>query len=153
MARTALTRGDGWRCARSRWSRPPRSISSTMTCRRRQPRRRSMSIRPVLAFDDVDFGFVPPPPVPVYFLPPPPPEFVELAAPLPAVEEFVLPVPIFIPIPAWCDPPAYVIPPANNVIFANIHNTIIVNRETNLVTIRNRHGEIVTSERRGFEPR
>ena len=109
--------------------------------------------RPVLAFDDVDFGFVPPPPVPVYFLPPPPPEFVVLAAPLPVVEEFVLPVPIFVPIPAWCDPPAYVIPPANNVIFANIHNTIIVNRETNLVTIRNRHGEIVTSERRGFEPR
>src|SRR5882724_1250138 len=32
--------------------------------------------RPVLAFDDPEFGFVPPPPVPVYFLPPPPAEFI-----------------------------------------------------------------------------
>jgi len=109
--------------------------------------------RPVLAFDDVDFGFVPPPPLTIYFLPPPPPEFVVLAAPLPAVEDFVLPVPVFVPIPAWCAPPAYVVPPSNDVIFANIHNTIIVNRETNLVTIRNPQGEIVASERRGFEPR
>ena len=109
--------------------------------------------RPVLAFDDVDFGFVPPPPLPVYFLPPPPPEFVVLAAPLPAVEDFVLPVPVFVPIPAWCAPPAYVVPPPNDVIFANIHNTIIVNRDTNFVTIRNPQGEIVASERTGFEPR
>jgi hypothetical protein len=109
--------------------------------------------RPVLAFDDVDFGFVPPPPLPVYFLPPPAPEFVVLPAPLPAVDDFVLPVPVFVPIPAWCNPPDYVVPPPNNVIFTNIHNTIIVNRETNLVTIRNGHGEIVASEQRGFEPR
>jgi uncharacterized caspase-like protein len=108
--------------------------------------------RPVLAFDDVDFGFVPPPPLPVYFLPPPAPDFVDLPAPLPAVEDFVLPVPVFIPIPAWCNPPDYVVPPPNNVIFTNIHNTIIVNRETNFVTIRNGHGEIVASEQRGFEP-
>jgi uncharacterized caspase-like protein len=109
--------------------------------------------RPVLAFDDVDFGFVPPPPLPVYFLPPPAPDFVDLPAPLPAVEDFVLPVPVFIPIPAWCNPPDYVVSPPNNVIFTNIHNTIIVNRETNFVTIRNGHGEIVASEQRGFEPR
>ncbi len=114
--------------------------------------------RPALAFDDVDLGFVPPPPVPVYFLPPPPPEFVVLAPPLPVLDDFVLPVPVFVPIPAWCDPPAYVAPPPDNVIFANIHNTIIVDRQTNALTIRNRHGEIIAPERRGagarvFEPR
>jgi hypothetical protein len=107
--------------------------------------------RPVLAFDDVDFGFVPPPPLPVYFLPPPAPDFVDLPAPLPAVEDFVLPVPVFIPIPAWCNPPDYVVPPPNNVIFTNIHNTIIVNRETNLVTLRNGRAESVASKQRGFE--
>jgi uncharacterized caspase-like protein len=107
--------------------------------------------RPVLAFDDLDLGFVPPPPLPVYFLPPPAPDFVELPAPLPAVEDFVLPVPVFIPIPAWCNPPDYIVPPPNNVIFTNIHNTIIVNRETNLVTIRNGRGESVASKQRGFE--
>jgi hypothetical protein len=107
--------------------------------------------RPVLAFDDLDLGFVPPPPLPVYFLPPPAADFVELPAPLPAVEDFVLPVPVFIPIPAWCNPPDYIVPPPNNVIFTNIHNTIIVNRETNLVTIRNGRGESVASKQRGFE--
>jgi uncharacterized caspase-like protein len=107
--------------------------------------------RPVLAFDDVDFGFVPPPPLPVYFLPPPPPELVVLPAPLPPVEDFVLPVPVFIPIPAWCNPPDYVVPPPNNVIFTNIHNTIIVNRETNLMTVRNGRAESVASKQRGFE--
>ena len=107
--------------------------------------------RPVLAFDDVDLGFVPPPPLPVYFLPPPAPDFVDLPAPLPAVEDFVLPVPVFIPIPAWCNPPDYVVPPPNNVIFTNIHNTIIVNRETNLVTVRNGRAESVASKQRGFE--
>ncbi len=74
-----------------------------------------------------------------------------LPAPLPAVEDFVLPVPVFIPIPAWCNPPDYVVPPPNNVIFTNIHNTIIVNRETNFVTVRNGHAESVASEQRGFE--
>lgn len=105
----------------------------------------------MLAFDDVDFAFVPPPPLPVYFLPPPAPDFVDLPAPLPAVEDFVLPVPVFIPIPAWCNPPDYVVPPPNNVIFTNIHNTIIVNRETNLVTLRNGRAESVASKQRGFE--
>jgi len=44
--RTVRMRGDGWRWAHSRWSRPLRSTSSTMTCRRRRPKRRSMSIAP-----------------------------------------------------------------------------------------------------------
>ncbi|HEY7243876.1 MAG TPA: caspase family protein [Xanthobacteraceae bacterium] len=114
--------------------------------------------RPALAFDDADLGFVPPPPLPVYFLPPPPPELVVLAPPFPVVEDFVLPVPVFVPIPVWCDPPAYVVAPPDNVIFANIHNTIIVDRQTNAVTIRDRHGDTVAPERnrdeaRAFHPR
>ena len=40
--------------------------------------------RPVLAFSDPDFDFVPPPPPPVYYLPPPPADFVVLAPPLAA---------------------------------------------------------------------
>jgi uncharacterized caspase-like protein len=109
--------------------------------------------RPVLSFDDADYGLVPPPPVPVAYLPPPPPEFVVLPPPYPVVDEYVLPVPVFVPLPVWCDLPAYVVPPPDNVIFTNVHNTIIVNRETNFVTIRNRHGEVVAPEQRGLPPR
>src|SRR5207244_909536 len=39
--------------------------------------------RPVLAFSDPEFDFVPPPPPPVYYLPPPPPDFVVLEPPPP----------------------------------------------------------------------
>jgi uncharacterized caspase-like protein len=99
--------------------------------------------RPVLVFDDFDFP--PPPPAPVYFLPPPPPEFVILAPPVVVVETFVLPIPVFVPIPDWCHPPAYVVPPPSNVIFANIHNTVIVNSTTNVVTVQNRSGQVVSS--------
>jgi uncharacterized caspase-like protein len=55
--------------------------------------------RPVLIFDDPDFGFEPPPPPPVFFLPPRPVYFVDLAPPPPAVYEFVLPVPVYVPEP------------------------------------------------------
>src|SRR5262249_27599277 len=99
--------------------------------------------RPVLVFDDYDFP--PPPPPPVYFLPPPPPEFVVLAPPVVVVEPFLLPIPVFVPIPVWCHPPVYVVPPPSNVIFANIHNTVIVNSTTNIVTVQNRSGEVVSS--------
>src|ERR1700719_4604868 len=37
--------------------------------------------RPVLVFDDPDFGFAPPPPAPIVFLAPPPPEFIILPPP------------------------------------------------------------------------
>jgi len=80
--------------------------------------------RPVLVFSDPAFGFAPPPPiaflapVPAYVVFPPPP---------PPVGVYVLPAPAFVPIPAWVNPPAYVAPPPQNVIFANIHNTTIIN--------------------------
>jgi uncharacterized caspase-like protein len=101
--------------------------------------------RPVLAFDDPDFDFAPPPPPPFYLLPPPPPEFVVLAPPPPPDILFVLPVPVFVPIPVWCRPPVYVAAPPNNVIFNNIHNTVVVNRTTNVVTITNPSGQIVSA--------
>jgi uncharacterized caspase-like protein len=103
---------------------------------------------PVLAFDDPDFGFAPPPPPPIYFLPPPPAEFVVLPEPPPPIEAFVLPIPVFVPIPVWCHPPLYVAPPPNNVIFNNIHNTVIINHATNVVTIKDRSGQIVSSAAR-----
>jgi uncharacterized caspase-like protein len=77
--------------------------------------------RPVLVFDDPTFGFEAPPPPPVYLLPPPPPELVVLPPPPPPTIAFVLPVPVFF------NPPRYVAPPPNNVIFANIHTSTVVN--------------------------
>ncbi len=80
--------------------------------------------RPVLVFDDPEFGFVPPPPI--VFLAPPPPYLVFLAPP-PPFGLFLLPVPAFVPFPVWISSPAYVVPPPGNVIFDNIHNTTIIN--------------------------
>ncbi|HEY4849125.1 MAG TPA: caspase family protein, partial [Methylocella sp.] len=80
--------------------------------------------RPVLVFNDPEFGFVPPPPI--VFLAPPPVYLVFLPPP-PPVEVFVLPVPVFVPFPVWINPPPYVAPPPENVIFNNIHNTTIIN--------------------------
>ncbi len=87
--------------------------------------------RPVLYFSDPVFAFVPPPPPPVYFLPPPPPDFVILAPPPPPIGLFVLPTPLFVAIPIYVSPPAYVARPPNNVIFANIHNTTVINTVIN----------------------
>jgi hypothetical protein len=80
--------------------------------------------RPVLVFDDPEFGFVPPPPI--VFLAPPP-SYLVFSPPPPPVELFVLPVPVFVPVPVWINPPANVAPPPANVIFNNIHNTTIIN--------------------------
>jgi len=101
--------------------------------------------RPVLVFDDPDFGFAPPPPPPVYFLAPPPPDFVVLEPPPPAYGAYILPVPVFVPIPTYVSAPAYVAPPPNPVIFNNIHNTVVVNNTTNVVTITNPSGQVVSS--------
>ena len=57
--------------------------------------------RPVLAFGDPEFGFVPPPPAPVYYLPPPPDDFVVLEPPFAPVGLFILPQPYFVPIPVY----------------------------------------------------
>jgi uncharacterized caspase-like protein len=87
--------------------------------------------RPVLMFSDPDFDFAPPPPPPVFFLPPPPPDFVVLEPPPPPIGLFYLPSPLFVPIPAYVSAPAYVRPPPNNIIFANIHNTTVINNVIN----------------------
>ncbi|MEH2497582.1 putative caspase-like protein [Bradyrhizobium sp. AZCC 1678] len=87
--------------------------------------------RPVLAFGDPEFDFVPPPPPPVYYLPPPPEDFVILEPPPPPIGLFILPQPIFVPIPVYVRPPRYVAPPPNNIIFANIHNRAVINNVIN----------------------
>jgi len=87
--------------------------------------------RPVLYFGDPEFDFAPPPPPPVFFLPPPPPDFVVLEPPLLAIGLFILPQPYFVPMPIYVRPPVYVRPPPNNVIFANIHNTRVINTVIN----------------------
>ena len=87
--------------------------------------------RPVLAFGDPEFDFVPPPPPPVFFLPPPPDDFIVLAPPPPPIGLFILPQPIFVPIPVYVRAPVYVAPPPNNIIFANIHNRTVINNVIN----------------------
>jgi uncharacterized caspase-like protein len=87
--------------------------------------------RPVVVFSDPYYGFAPPPPPPVYFLPPPPPDFVILAPPPPPIGLFILPQPFFVPMPVYVRAPVYVAPPPNNIIFANIHNTTVINTVIN----------------------
>jgi uncharacterized caspase-like protein len=87
--------------------------------------------RPVLAFGDPEFDFVAPPPPPVYFLPPPPDDFIVLAPPPLPIALFMLPQPIFVPIPVYVRAPVYVAAPPNNIIFANIHNTTVINNVIN----------------------
>jgi uncharacterized caspase-like protein len=99
--------------------------------------------RPVLIFDDPDFGFAPPPP-PVFFLPPRPVYFIDLAPPPPAIYAYVLPVPAYVPVPVYINTPDYVAPPPNNVIYNNIHNTVVVNNTTNTVVITNPSGQSQT---------
>ncbi|WP_084633263.1 caspase family protein [Pleomorphomonas oryzae] len=81
--------------------------------------------QPVIYFGDPDFGYAPPPP-PI-FLAPPPPEFVTLPPPPPPTEVYVLPEPVFVPVPQWVEPPRNVAPPENNIIFNDIHKTVINN--------------------------
>jgi uncharacterized caspase-like protein len=100
--------------------------------------------RPVLIFDDPDFGFEPPPPPPVFFLPPRPVYFVDLAPPPAPTYEYVLPVPVYVPVPVWVNTPQYVAPPPSNVIYNNIHNSVVVNNTTNTVVITNPSGQTQT---------
>ena len=100
--------------------------------------------RPVLFFDDPDYGFVPPPPPPIFFLPPPPPDFVVLEPPPPAFGLFILPIPRFVPVPTYYRRPVYVAPPPPNVIYNNIHNTVVINATTNMVTITQPSGQTQT---------
>jgi uncharacterized caspase-like protein len=100
--------------------------------------------RPVLVFDDPDYDFAPPPPPPVFFLPPPPPDFIVLAPPPPVFVAFVLPVPDYVPMPAYYSPPPYIAPPPQNIIYNNIHNTVVINNTTNMVTITRPDGQAQT---------
>ena len=101
--------------------------------------------RPVLMFDDPVFAFAPPPPPPVLFLAPPPPDFVVLDPPPPPVDLYVLPCPVYRPVPVWVRPPVYVAPPpANNVIYTNIHNTVVINNVTRSITVTNPGGQTRT---------
>jgi len=87
--------------------------------------------RPVLAFGDPEFDFLPPPPPPLYYLPPPPDDFIVLETPPPPIGLFILPQPIFVPIPVYYRAPRYVAPPPNNIIFANIHNRAVIDNVIN----------------------
>jgi uncharacterized caspase-like protein len=87
--------------------------------------------RPMLMFSDPEFDFAPPPPPPLFFLPPPPPDFIVLEPPPPPIGLFILPQPFFVPIPVYIQQPVYVVPPPNNIIFANIHNTTVINNVIN----------------------
>jgi uncharacterized caspase-like protein len=100
--------------------------------------------QPVLVFDDPDYDFAPPPPPPVFFLPPPPPDFVVLAPPPPVFAAFVLPVPDYVPMPTYFSPPPYIAPPPQNIIYNNIHNTVVINNTTNMVTITRPGGQART---------
>jgi hypothetical protein len=104
--------------------------------------------RPVLEFADPAYDFAPPPALPAYFLPQPPLELIVLPPPPPPIEIFALPIPVFVPIPVWCDRPAYVAPPPENVIFNNIHSTVIIDHATKVATIKHQNGQIVSSEPR-----
>jgi uncharacterized caspase-like protein len=100
--------------------------------------------RPVLVFDDPDFDFEPPPPPPVIFLPPPPVYFVDLPPPPPPLIAFMLPMPEYRPIPVWVTPPPQIAPPPANIIYNNVHNTVVINNTTNMVTITNPQGQTRT---------
>jgi uncharacterized caspase-like protein len=101
--------------------------------------------RPELYFDDPAFGFPPPPPPPDYFLPPPPPDFVVLPPPYVVYDPYVLPVPVFVPVPVYIQTPAYIAPPPQNVIFENLHNSVIVDRASNNLVIKNPEGRVLSS--------
>jgi uncharacterized caspase-like protein len=89
--------------------------------------------RPVLVLGDPAFGFVPPPPI--VFLAPVP-AYLVFAPPPPPIGLFVLPVPLFTPFPAFISAPPYVVAPPNNVYFANIHNTTVINNINNTIINR-----------------
>jgi uncharacterized caspase-like protein len=100
--------------------------------------------RPVLVFDDPEFDFVPPPPPPVIFLPPPPVYFIDLPPPPPPLIAFVLPIPEYRPVPVWVVPPPQIVPPPTNIIYNNIHNTVVINNTTNMVSVTNPQGQTQT---------
>ncbi len=101
--------------------------------------------RPVVIFDESDLP--PPPPVPDYLAPPPPPAFEDLPPPVIIAEPHALPVPNYVPLPQWVEPPKHVAPPPQtNVIYANLHHEVALDKDTGRVVIRNARGEVVSPE-------
>lgn len=103
--------------------------------------------RPVLYFDDPEFGFDPPPPVAVIFLQERPRDFIVLEPPPPPIGVFLLPTPVFVPVPEWVNPPHDIFPPPNNVIFNNIHSTTIINNNTTINENGNQGGGLTTGQK------
>src|SRR5262249_23360333 len=98
----------------------------------------------VIFFGDPAYDLPPPPAIPAAFLPLSL-EFVDLPPPESPQELFVLPTPIYTPLPAWVRPPNYVqVPPANNVIFANVHNKVVIDRAAKTFTVTERGGHTRT---------
>ncbi|KQO50160.1 hypothetical protein ASF24_24245 [Methylobacterium sp. Leaf86] len=144
--RRALSSGtqDAYWSYLSRYPRGPHAADA-----RRRLARLSAPPRPPEAFTALSFDLPPPPPEeesyfdrqvvafddPAYALPPPPPGvlaprpayIVDIAAPPPEDELFALPVPLFEPVPAYVSAPAYIVAPPDNVIYRNIHNTVVIN--------------------------
>ena len=101
--------------------------------------------RPVVFFGDPAWNFAPPPPPPPFFLPPPPPDFIVLPPPVfVGFGPYGLPVPPFVPVPVYVQPPAFVAPPPGNVYFANIHNSVVVDVNQNVV-IANPQGHVLST--------
>ena len=101
--------------------------------------------RPVVFFGDPAWNFAPPPPPPPFFLPPPPPDFIVLPPPVfVGFGPYGLPVPPFVPVPVYVQPPAFVAPPPGNVYFANIHNSVVVDANQNVV-IANPQGHVLST--------
>lgn len=101
--------------------------------------------RQVVYFDDPDWAFAPPPPPPIYLLPPPPPDFIVLPPPVIFAQPYALPAPQYVPIPVWQRPPDYIAPPPDNVIYANVHNSVAIDPEANNVIVRDPRGGVVSS--------
>lgn len=144
--RRALSAGtqDAYWSYLTRYPRGPHAADA-----RRRLARLSAPPRPPEAFTALSFDLPPPPPDedsyfdrqvvafddPAYALPPPPPGvlaprpayIVDIAAPPPEEELFALPVPLFEPVPAYVSAPAYLVAPPDNVIYQNIHNTVVIN--------------------------
>ncbi|MFY9658074.1 MAG: caspase family protein [Methylocystis sp.] len=101
--------------------------------------------RPVVFFGDPAWNFAPPPPPPPFFLPPPPPDFVVLPPPVfVGFGPYGLPVPPFVPVPVYVQPPAFVAAPPGNVYFANLHNSVVVDVNQNVV-IANPQGHVLST--------
>jgi uncharacterized caspase-like protein len=77
--------------------------------------------RPVLVFDDPEFAFPQPPPLPAKFLAPP--EFPIPAPPAPAHGAHLLPTPALGPLPVYIRVPTYVVAPPNPSVAKDINGT------------------------------